>query len=63
MLTNENNLSLAHELSLVLTNESQIRYQVEQLIQIRNKIKEQYDVSADSIFTISYFYILNCLYS
>ncbi|CAF3588697.1 unnamed protein product, partial [Rotaria sp. Silwood2] len=40
-LTIENNLLLAKDLSLILTNEPQIRHQIEQLIQIRNKIKEQ----------------------
>ncbi|CAF4624829.1 unnamed protein product, partial [Rotaria sp. Silwood2] len=32
-------------LSLILTNEPQIRHQIEQLIQIRNKIKEQFNLT------------------
>ncbi|CAF1499745.1 unnamed protein product, partial [Rotaria sordida] len=43
--TIENNLSLAKDLSLILTNEPQIRHQIEQLIQIRNKIKEQFNLT------------------
>ena len=41
----EKNLSLAKDLSVILTNEPQIRHQIEQLIEIRNKIKEQFDVN------------------
>jgi hypothetical protein len=43
-LTIENYLSLARDLSVNLPNEPQIRHQIEQLIDIRNKIKEQFDV-------------------
>jgi hypothetical protein len=41
----EQNLASAIDLSVILTNEPQIRHQIEQLIEIRNKIKEQFDVN------------------
>jgi ATP-dependent Clp protease ATP-binding subunit ClpA len=44
-LTIEQNLSLARDLSVILTNEPQIRHQIEQLIEIRSRIKEQFDVN------------------
>jgi len=44
-LTIENHLSSARDLSINLPNEPQIRHQIEQLIEIRNKIKEQFDVN------------------
>jgi hypothetical protein len=53
-LTIENHLSLARDLSVNLPNEPQIRHQIEQLIEIRNKIKEQFDVK-EFIFSIDLF--------
>jgi hypothetical protein len=44
-LTIENHLSSARDLSVILTNEPQLRHQIEHLIEIRNKIKEQFDVN------------------
>ncbi|CAF1543763.1 unnamed protein product, partial [Adineta steineri] len=39
----ENNLSSARDLSVILTNEPQIQNLIEQLIEIQNKLKEQYE--------------------
>ena len=44
ILTIENHLNSGRDLTNVLPNEPQIRHQMEQLIDIRNKIKEQFDV-------------------
>jgi hypothetical protein len=49
-LTIENNLLSARDLSNILPNEPQIRHQVEQLNETRNKIKEQFDVNIISSF-------------
>jgi hypothetical protein len=49
-LTIENNLVSARDLSNILPNEPQIRHQIEQLNETRNKIKEQFDVNIISSF-------------
>ncbi|UJR37453.1 hypothetical protein I4U23_030156 [Adineta vaga] len=43
MVTMENNLSSARDLNTILTIESQIRHLIEQLIETKTKIKEQFD--------------------
>ncbi len=44
-LTIDNYLTSAKDLINILPNEPQIRHQIEQLIDFRNKIKEQFDVN------------------
>jgi len=49
----DDQLSTSKELLSSLSNEPQIRHQIEQLVEIRNKLNEQFDVNLHLRFLLS----------